>query len=114
MHPSVAAARTVELSEIAAGNPRWNARDRWPHRDTWEREDYKDYLYAILRFGTGMAGHKSPHARMVRRTYRDVFGEPLRDPRIDNYEWPGLLANKRRFKTKNRRRWQLIPKEGAA
>lgn len=113
VHSGSDAARLVELDEIRIGNPRWNARDRWPHRASWVAEDYKDYLYATLRFGTN-EGLKSWHVQQILRVYRQVFDEPLRDPRIDNYEWPGYQASRARYRTPNRKYWHPIPKEGAA
>lgn len=113
VHPGSDDARLVELDEIRIGNPRWNARDRWPHRATWAPEDYKDYLYAVLRFGSNL-GIKSIHAQQILRVYQQVFGEPLRDPRIDDYEWPGYGPTLRYYRTSNRKFWHPIPKEGAA
>ena len=109
VHPNYAAALRIERKAIREEHPRWNVGVRWQKRTDWREDQLRDFLYSKLR--QGWADLEHPTVAEVYAQYKARFGKPLRDPRIDDYIWPG---RHRYMPGTGKQALRLIPKADVA
>lgn len=88
VHSGRVRGRVAESEAILTEHPRWNTQGRWPSHPTWSEDEFRDYVYASLRYG-----HSTFKSRLIVQAFKEYerrFGMPLRDERIDPCVWANV------------------------